>query len=150
MSRYGIEGNWLGGMDEAGLLPIGEVAEKFGIRTSALRYYDELGLLKPVERRAGRRWYGAAELRRLVLIQLYADSGQMPLRDVARILMAEPDDRVSHEVIEKHVDALDRRMAQLAGARHHLRHHLTCEHDNPSRCPALEEDLRNRVDEIIG
>jgi len=150
VSGYGIEANWLGGMDEAGLLPIGEVAEKFGIRTSALRYYDELGLLKPVERRAGRRWYGAAELRRLVLIQLYADSGQMPLRDVASILAAASDDRVSHEVIKKHVDALESRITQLASAQHYLQHHLTCEHDNPSRCPALEEDLQDRVDDIVG
>lgn len=52
------------------MLPINEVAHSFGIRTSALRYYDEIGLLKPVLLRSGRRYYGAEELKQLGLIQL--------------------------------------------------------------------------------
>jgi DNA-binding transcriptional MerR regulator len=43
------------GEAESELLTIGELAERVGVATSALRYYEEVGLLEPTERRAGRR-----------------------------------------------------------------------------------------------
>src|SRR5680860_1127001 len=39
------------------LLTIGELAERTGLATSALRYYEELGLLHPTTRLSGRRRY---------------------------------------------------------------------------------------------
>ena len=40
------------GESEPDLLTIGELAEQAGVATSALRYYEELGLLEPDERRS--------------------------------------------------------------------------------------------------
>jgi DNA-binding transcriptional MerR regulator len=49
---------------------IGELAERIGLSTRTLRYYEELGLLPGVRRRAGgRRVYGRDELERLRFIQ---------------------------------------------------------------------------------
>ncbi|HUD36177.1 MAG TPA: MerR family transcriptional regulator [Streptosporangiaceae bacterium] len=42
-----------------------KVARRLGLRASAIRYYEQRGLLNPVARRAGRRWYGPAQIRRL-------------------------------------------------------------------------------------
>ena len=53
-------------MTEPGLLPIDEVARRLGIRASAIRYYEDRGLIGPASRHSGRRWYGpghAAECR---------------------------------------------------------------------------------------
>lgn len=66
------------------LVGIGEVARRFGVQPSTLRYYDEFGLLAPAARRAGRRYYGQQELRRLVLIQLYATTGLIERAERAR------------------------------------------------------------------
>ena len=50
-------------------LSIGEVREQAGISARTLRYYEEVGLLPGVRRRAGgRRVYGADELERLRFI----------------------------------------------------------------------------------
>jgi len=52
------------------LLTISEVREVTGLSARTLRYYEELGLLPGVRRRAGgRRVYGADELQRLRFIQ---------------------------------------------------------------------------------
>jgi len=52
------------------LLSIAEVRETTGLSARTLRYYEELGLLPGVRRRAGgRRVYGADELERLRFIQ---------------------------------------------------------------------------------
>ena len=61
--------NWQTPAAEA-LLPIAEVRERTGLSARTLRYYEELGLLPGVRRRAGgRRVYGADELERVHFIQ---------------------------------------------------------------------------------
>jgi MerR family redox-sensitive transcriptional activator SoxR len=50
------------------LLTIGEVARRAGVRTSAIRYYEEAGLLPEPERVGGKRRYEKEILRRLALI----------------------------------------------------------------------------------
>jgi MerR family transcriptional regulator, redox-sensitive transcriptional activator SoxR len=50
------------------LLTIGEVARRAGVRTSAIRYYEEAGLLPEPERIGGKRRYEKGILRRLALI----------------------------------------------------------------------------------
>ncbi|MFL6055001.1 MAG: MerR family transcriptional regulator, partial [Actinoallomurus sp.] len=52
------------------LIPIGEAAKRLGMRTSALRYYEERDLVRPAARVQGKRVYGLQELRRLAFIQI--------------------------------------------------------------------------------
>ena len=49
---------------------IGEIARRAGIQSSAIRYYERVGLLPPPKRVNGRRCYDASVLQRLRLIQL--------------------------------------------------------------------------------
>jgi MerR family transcriptional regulator, redox-sensitive transcriptional activator SoxR len=50
-------------------LTISEVARQAGIRASAIRYYESVGLLPPPPRVSGQRRYQAGILRRLAFIQ---------------------------------------------------------------------------------
>ena len=63
------------GKSEPDLLTIGELAEQLGIATSALRYYEELGLLEPAERRAGRRHYRRSAVETVGSILFLRDVG---------------------------------------------------------------------------
>jgi MerR family transcriptional regulator, redox-sensitive transcriptional activator SoxR len=56
-------------------LTIGEVAHFAGIETSAIRYYESVGLLPPPKRINGRRRYDPSVLKRLGLIQLVRHAG---------------------------------------------------------------------------
>ena len=51
-------------------LTIGEVAQYAGVQTSAIRYYESVGLLPPPKRVNGHRRYDPSVLKRLGLIQL--------------------------------------------------------------------------------
>jgi MerR family redox-sensitive transcriptional activator SoxR len=64
-------------MDRNGrLLTIGEVARQAGLRTSAIRFYESVGLLPPPERRVGgQRRYEPAVLDWLVRIQVAQRAG---------------------------------------------------------------------------
>src|SRR5262249_26295334 len=56
-------------------LSIGEVAKRTGIRTSALRYYEEVGVLPTVARVAGRRRYDADILQRIDMLRFAQQAG---------------------------------------------------------------------------
>lgn len=54
---------------------IGEVAEYAGIETSAIRYYESVGLIPPPKRVNRHRRYDPSVLKRLGLIQLLRQAG---------------------------------------------------------------------------
>ena len=47
---------------------IGELADRTGVAPSALRYYEELGLLPPAPRVSGQRRYGPAAVEAVGMI----------------------------------------------------------------------------------
>lgn len=57
------------------LLSIGEVAQRTQLRPSALRFYEEKGLIAPTTRVGGKRRYHPAILRRLALIEMATRAG---------------------------------------------------------------------------
>ncbi|WP_158890619.1 MerR family transcriptional regulator [Amycolatopsis anabasis] len=132
-------------MDD-GLVSIGAVAKRFGIQPSALRYYEEQGLLRPAARRAGRRYYGPEELRRLALIQIYTNTGLMSLAQVKEILAATTKSQKFQEILRSHVELLNQQIARAEHARETLEHHLTCGYEYPMRCPWLLEHLQGVLD----
>ena len=56
-------------------LSIGEVAKKTGIRTSALRYYEEAGILPAPGRINGRRYYDMDCVRRVDVLRFAQQAG---------------------------------------------------------------------------
>jgi len=56
-------------------MTIGEVARRAGMRTSALRYYESVGLLLPTRRTGGQRRYDADAFHQLMLIKFAQQIG---------------------------------------------------------------------------
>ena len=69
----------------AGTLTIGEVAHRSGLRHSALRYYESLGLLDTPQRAGKHRRYDPAVFRRLAVIQLAQQAG-FTMAEIAELL----------------------------------------------------------------
>ncbi len=72
-------------------LAIGEVAERAGVRPSAIRYYEGIGLLPPPRRVNGRRQYDPAVLERLRIIRIAQDVG-FTLDEVQELFRNENDE----------------------------------------------------------
>lgn len=117
------------------LVPIGDAARKLGLAPSALRYYDERGLVPSRERRGGRRWYGRQELRRLAFIKITQSLG-LPLHTVGAVL-GSPTPRW-RRVVQQQIADLDRLIERAQAARVFLTHALDCPSPNPVRdCPRM-------------
>jgi MerR family transcriptional regulator, redox-sensitive transcriptional activator SoxR len=50
-------------------LLISEVARQIGLRASAIRYYEQIGILPPAQRQGGQRRYDSTVLYRLAVVQ---------------------------------------------------------------------------------
>jgi MerR family transcriptional regulator, redox-sensitive transcriptional activator SoxR len=59
----------------AGDLAISDVARLFGLRTSAIRYYEQIGILPPPMRKNGQRRYDNSVLFRLAVVQRAREAG---------------------------------------------------------------------------
>jgi MerR family transcriptional regulator, redox-sensitive transcriptional activator SoxR len=56
-------------------LTIGRLADRFGLNTSAIRYYERVGVLPEPERESGQRRYGPDAVRRLEVLEVAKRAG---------------------------------------------------------------------------
>ena len=82
---------------------IGEVATRAGVRVSAIRYYEDIGLLPEPDRVSGQRRYDESVLRRLAVIDVAQRAG-LSLDEI-------------RELIEHGNDPMSERLRELAGRR---------------------------------
>ena len=117
---------------EPPLLSIGELSERTGVPASALRYYDELGLVPPAARVAGRRRYAASAVKDVGLIVLFREIG-FSLAEIGRFLAGEGPSR--HELIEHKLAELAEQQHRIEVARTALEHGRRCPAPEHTQCP---------------
>ena len=127
------------------LVTIGDAAQMLALNTSALRYYEDRGLVTP-ERRGGKRMYSRKQLRRLAFIQLMQRLG---IRlDAASAVLDEPSDQW-REAVREQITAIEELITRANGARDFLEHALACPADHPvDQCPHMIEVLDKRLDGV--
>ena len=88
---------------------IKELSELAGVSARTLRYYDEIGLLKPLRvNEAGYRYYGEREVESLQQILFYRERG-FELKTIQRIIYDEKFDMLN--AMEEHLLALEKQKA---------------------------------------
>lgn len=106
------------------MLEIREVCEKTGLSPRTVRYYEELGLLPGVRRRAGgRRVYGEDDLQRLRFVQRLKALG-LSLQEIRELNAVYRIDGSTaallehlEELLARHLGELDQRIAELGTLR---------------------------------
>ena len=114
-------------------LSIGDLAREAGTTTSAIRYYEERGLISPVTRESGRRRFSPNAVRRLALIDLCTQAGFS--LDEARLLLADRGRKrsASRALAEQKLIEIDVRIEQLRAAQELIGIGLRC------TCRSLED-----------
>ena len=130
-------------MTENGLVPIGELARRTGTATSALRYYERIGLLSPAERVGQRRHYPPSSAERVALIRLCQDAG-FTLAEIGRLL--EGWSRAWGRLAERKIAELDARIADAQRAKELITHALECPHRDLFACPNFRSALEAHLE----
>ena len=121
-------------------LRIGEVAQRAGIATSALRYYEKVGLLEAPARVSRRRQYDQNILGRIQIILLARDAG-FSVSETRSFFKGFPvgtaPARRWREMAEKKVSELNRLIERIEQMKAILRASFNCECRELSDCERL-------------
>jgi MerR family redox-sensitive transcriptional activator SoxR len=120
------------------LLTIGEVARRSGVAASALRYYDELGLIHSRRSGSGHRRYPRFVLRRIAFI-VFAQRVGLTLEEIGAELAKLPANRVPTrrdwaELSSTWTARIDDRIAELERLRSGMTECIGCGCLSLDRC----------------
>jgi MerR family redox-sensitive transcriptional activator SoxR len=117
-------------------LAISDVARLFGLRTSAIRYYEQIGILPPPVRRNGQRRYDDGALFRLAVVQRARETG-FTLEEIRELFFGFPPGtrppKRWHQLSQRKIAELRERMKRLKLMETLLKRVEDC------RCDALDE-----------
>lgn len=128
-------------------LTIGEVARRAGVRTSALRYYEEAGILPPAPRINGRRHYNE-DLVSLIEVAKFAQSVGFSLAEI-RQLFSGMEGRKSLQthwrpLARAKLEELDRVIARALQMKRAIETGLECGCIRVEDCLPVREKARRR------
>jgi MerR family transcriptional regulator, redox-sensitive transcriptional activator SoxR len=118
---------------------IGELARATRVRASALRYWEELGLLPGARRVGGRRTWPAATLRRVALIKMAQQTG-FALAEIRQLLDSDTSPgatRQWRELATRKLPELDQHIAEAQALREAVADCLDCGCMNFDKCVLL-------------
>jgi MerR family redox-sensitive transcriptional activator SoxR len=129
------------------LLSISEVAAATGLQSSALRYYEKAGLLRPAARVGGRRQYDPSILQRLAAIALLQEAG-FTIAEVRQLLGSGSSHQRLRSMAEHKITEIDAHVARLATARELLVSALQCDCSGIDTCE-LVSARRGRHQKVL-
>jgi DNA-binding transcriptional MerR regulator len=120
---------------------IGEVAERTGLTPRTIRYYEEIGLLPPSERRKGEhRLYDDADVERLQELKRLRDLLNLSLDELKQVVEAE-DARATIRARLKETDSDAERRRLLDEALPHVETQLELVRRRRAELEGLEREL---------
>ena len=117
-------------------LAISDVARVLGLRTSAIRYYEQIGILPPAMRKNGQRRYNNTVLFRLAVVQRARETG-FTLEEIRELFFGfppgTPPPKRWHQLSQRKIAELRDRMKRLKLMEKLLKRVENC------HCDALDE-----------
>jgi DNA-binding transcriptional MerR regulator len=127
------------------LLTIGELARRAGVATSALRYYEELGLLPAPVRVSGQRRYPESAVRLVGMILLLRDVGFSLAEEKTLMASRAGEHGGWRRLAQRKLVELDEQIAKAQTAREAIEHALRCPYEDFVECPNFTSLIAARL-----
>jgi len=121
-------------------IPIGKLAQRAGLRPSAVRYYEAVGLLPEPERIAGKRRYDERTLQRLSVIAAGQHAG-LSLDEIRELFIADQRGAVSsrlQQLARRKLPEIEDLITQAKAVRSWLQAAAECECPSLDQCPLFD------------
>jgi Cu(I)-responsive transcriptional regulator len=122
---------------------IGDVAERCGLPPKTIRYYEEVGLIRPRRGANGYRDFAKSDVHKLAFLGRARSFGFSIAECRALIALYEDEGRASGDVkrvAQTHLRQIDRKIAELQGLRRTLAALVgRCHGDGRPDCPILDD-----------
>ncbi|WP_269582377.1 helix-turn-helix domain-containing protein [Roseibium sp. Sym1] len=123
------------------LLDISEVSKQSGVAASAIRHYEEKGLISSLGRRGLKRLFAPEVIDQLALITL-GKAGGFSLDEIRSMFGPDGRPALSREKLHARVAEMDRQIDQLASLRDMIRHVADCPEQNHMDCAKFQQLIR--------
>ena len=122
---------------------IGEVAEMSGLPAKTIRYYEEIGLVRPRREPNGYRRFGPREMHKLRFLARARGLG-FSIEDCRELIaLYDDEDRSAGEVrklAESHLERIEGKIAELESLRAALTELIaSCHGEDRPDCPILDD-----------
>lgn len=114
-------------------MDISKVAKLSVVPASALRFYEEKGLIHSIGRHGLKRIFAPSVIDRLALIALGQRAG-LSLDEIGQMLTKKGAD-IDRELLMKKANKFDQKIRELTAMRDGLRHAAKCTAPNHFECP---------------
>jgi DNA-binding transcriptional MerR regulator len=121
-------------------LDIGEVSARSGIKPSALRYYEEIGLITSIFRHGLRRQFPPEVLLQLKLIAMGKTAG-FSLEEISGMFGKTGAPELPRDALHQKADEIDRQIRELTALSDTLRHVAECSAPSHMECPTFRRLL---------
>jgi DNA-binding transcriptional MerR regulator len=122
-------------------MDIAQVAKRSGVPASALRFYEEKGLISSTGRQGMRRLFGPGVLDQLALIALGQASG-FTLSEIRSMFSPDGRPSIDRRLLTAKADELDATIKRLKAMSNGLRHAAVCPARSHAECPSFQRLLR--------
>lgn len=121
-------------------MDIAEVARRSGVRASALRYYEEKGLIQSAAAPGERRRFAPGVLDQLALIALGQSAG-FSLDEIRSMFLPTGEPNIDRQLLSAKADELDAMVRRLKAMSDGLRHAAACPAESHAQCPSFQRLL---------
>ena len=122
-------------------MDISEVSKQTGIPSSALRYYEQKGLITSVRQKGERRRYAANVLDQLALIALGQVAG-LSLDEIRSMLSPYGPPNIDRRLLSAKAEEIDALIKRLKAVSNGLKHAAACPASNHVECPSFQKLLK--------
>jgi DNA-binding transcriptional MerR regulator len=122
-------------------MDISEVSKQTGIPSSALRYYEQKGLITSVREKGERRRYAPSVLDQLALIALGQAAG-LALDEIRSMLSPYGPPNIDRQLLAAKADEIDALIKRLRAMSSGLRHAAACPAPSHVECPSFQKLLK--------
>ena len=122
-------------------IDIGEVSRRMGIPVSALRFYEQKGLIRSIGRNGLRRVFHTDVIQRLTLIMLGREAG-FSLDEIRHMFPLGGDTSIDRGLLSAKAAEIDRTIRRLTSMRNGLQHAAACPEASHLDCPSFQRILR--------
>lgn len=119
-------------------MDIAEVAKRSGLPASALRFYEEKGLIVSLGRQGERRRFAPQILDQLALIAL-AQSAGFSLDEIRSMFAPGGAPAIDRQMLAAKADELDANIKRLQAMSRGLRHAAACPAPSHAECPTFQK-----------
>lgn len=123
-------------------MDISEVSKQTGMPSSALRYYEQKGLITSVREKGERRRYAATVLDQLALIALGQAAG-LALDEIRSMLSPYGPPNIDRQLLSAKADEIDALVKRLKAMSSGLRHAAACPAPSHVECPSFQKLLKS-------